>query len=160
MSLRLRVVPFTAEHLEEAHAIERAAYPHPWSLKGLRREALENPLRISLVALVDRGEEGVGVGGYLCAWAVADEIKVSNVAVAAGLRRRGIARSLLDRLLRAAGERGCRVISLEVREGNRAARRLYESLGFRQVGRRPRYYRPDGEDALLMDLVLEAGRPA
>jgi ribosomal-protein-alanine N-acetyltransferase len=149
------VAPFGEEHLEEAHAIERASYPRPWSLAGLRHEALENPLGVSRVALV--GQEGGGerVGGYVCSWVVADEMKISNVAVAASMRRRGLARKLLHYLLHVARGRGCRVVSLEVREGNRAARSLYESLGFRAVGRRPRYYRPDGEDALLMDLLLE-----
>jgi ribosomal-protein-alanine N-acetyltransferase len=158
--LTVRVSEFEAAHLEEAHAIETASYPRPWSLSGLRHEALENPLRVSRVALVGDGRGGERVGGYVCSWVVADEMKISNVAVAAPMRRRGLARTLLRSLLGVARERGCRVVSLEVRLGNRAARSLYESLGFRAVGRRPRYYRPDGEDALLMDLLLEGGERA
>ncbi len=55
--------------------------------------------------------------------------------------------------MEAVGE-GCQVALLEVRAGNGPALGLYESLGFRRVGRRPRYYPNDGEDAVLMTLEL------
>lgn len=155
-----RVIDFEEGHLEAAHAIERESYARPWTLSGLRHEALENPLRVSRVVLAREESGAEALGGYVCSWVVADEMKISNVAVASRFRRRGLARALLRSLLSTASERRCRVVSLEVREGNRAARRLYESLGFRAVGRRPRYYRPDGEDALLMDLELGGREPA
>jgi ribosomal-protein-alanine N-acetyltransferase len=49
-----------------------------------------------------------------------------------------------------------RVASLEVRASNEAAQALYRKLGFHDVGRRPRYYGDNGEDAVLMDREMTA----
>ena len=49
---------------------------------------------------------------------------------------------------------------LEVRPSNASARALYKSFGFKEVGRRPRYYEDTNEDAILLALYWEeeAGR--
>lgn len=132
--------------------IEREAFAHPWSEELVRRE-LSNDLSTVLIAAVPAGE-GEAVFGFLISWLVYDELHVLNVAVASEARRRGVARALLDEVESRARAGGARVATLEVRRSNRAAQTLYRSLGYRQVGTRPRYYAEEGEDALVMDKVL------
>jgi ribosomal-protein-alanine N-acetyltransferase len=87
------------------------------------------------------------VAGFLVWRRLADdECEVLNLAVAAQFRRRGIARALLDPLLKL---RDIKVF-LEVRESNRAARIFYKSMGFQEVSTRPRYYDTPAESAIVM----------
>ena len=87
--------------------------------------------------------------GFLLVWHVADELHVHNVAVHPQHRRHGIARALMEELMRYAAEFGVARSWLEVRRSNDAARRLYEGFGYAVVGQRAGYY-ADGEDALEM----------
>jgi len=81
---------------------------------------------------------------------VFEELRLMNLAVEAGSRRRGIAKELVLHALSLARDRGAERAVLEVRASNHAARRLYEGLGFRQVAVRARYYTDPIEDAVLM----------
>jgi ribosomal-protein-alanine N-acetyltransferase len=102
-----------------------------------------------------------GVVGYVCLWEVADEMHVTNIAVHPRQRRRGIGRLLLGSILADGRARDVRVVVLEVRPSNTEAIGLYESFGFRVVGRRRGYYYDTGEDALVMETRLVAsGRAA
>jgi ribosomal-protein-alanine N-acetyltransferase len=83
-------------------------------------------------------------------------VHITNVAVRPNARRQGIARSLLSSVLEDGRSRGFKVVVLEVRPSNRHALRLYESFGFRVVGRRHGYYYDTGEDALVMEIALNA----
>ena len=130
--------------------IERAAFSHPWSEEMIRRELQHE---FSTVLLATDGVDGP-ILGFAVVWLVHDELQVLNVAVAAEARRQGVARRILDRVEGTARERGARVAMLEVRRSNVAAIALYRSLGYREVGVRPRYYAEDGEDALAMDKAL------
>ena len=78
-----------------------------------------------------------------------------NLAVHPQHRRRGIAWNLLVEALNQARAQGARVAWLEVRPSNTAARALYESFGFEEVGRRRRYYDDTQEDAILLALHWE-----
>jgi ribosomal-protein-alanine N-acetyltransferase len=94
--------------------------------------------------------------GYLIFWVVYEEMHILNLAVHPARRHQGIARRLLSEGLAQARALGAELAWLEVRPSNLAARTLYESFGFREVGRRPHYYNDTHEDALL--LTLEWGR--
>ena len=87
-------------------------------------------------------------------WVACDEIHVLNVAVAPEERRRGHARLLLRSVLAFGEHRRMSHVVLEVRPSNLGAQRLYQSLDFRPVGVRPRYYQDNGEDAILMVRML------
>jgi ribosomal-protein-alanine N-acetyltransferase len=104
--------------------------------------------------------DGSRVVGYLCLWEIADELHITNIAVDPALRRQGIGRTLLRGVLDDARQRGLRLVALEVRPSNIEARALYESFGFRVVGRRRGYYYDTGEDALVMETTLTAGARA
>lgn len=147
MSERLALGAARPEDASRMLAIERASYSHPWSEASLR-EAVTRPQRFLTLVLRAEGEPGE-VAAYCVAQLVADELHVHNVAVDPGRRRRGLARRLLGHALEHARAAGARRALLEVREGNRAGRALYESLGFVEVGHRRGYYRDPPEDALL-----------
>jgi ribosomal-protein-alanine N-acetyltransferase len=103
--------------------------------------------------------EGTRVVGYAGLFQAGPEADIQTVAVAAAAQGRGLGRRLVEALLDAAGSRGAQVVHLEVRADNTAALRLYDTLGFTAVGRRPDYY-GRGRDALLMSRRLGPERPA
>jgi [ribosomal protein S18]-alanine N-acetyltransferase len=142
------------EDLDEVLAIERASFSMPWSRGAFLYEMQQNRVARCWVAR----DETMRVSGYLCLWEVADEIHVTNVAVRPDARRQGIARSLLGTVLDDARARAFKLVVLEVRPSNRHAVALYESFGFRVVGRRRGYYYDTGEDALVMEAELHAER--
>jgi len=129
--------------------IERRCFSDPWSETSFR-EALDSPWSFGLVA-----HTGQDVAGYLIAREVAGTGEVLNLAVSPGFRRRGAARALLRAALTFLRRRQVDEVFLEVRESNRSAQALYESLGFRPVGQRAAYYRNPKEDALVLWLALE-----
>jgi len=88
-------------------------------------------------------------GGMVLVRFVADESEILTIAVIPALRRRGMARALLDLAMDRARALGARMMFLEVAVSNHAAQALYERTGFRRVGRRARYY-PGGADALVL----------
>ena len=130
-------------------AIERRCFSDPWSETSFR-EALDSPWSFGLVA-----HTGNGAAGYLIAREVAGTGEVLNLAVAPDFRRRGVARALLRAGLTFLRRRRVEEVFLEVRESNRSAQALYQSLGFRPVGQRAAYYRNPKEDALVLWLELE-----
>ncbi len=132
--------------------IERAAFSHPWSEDLVRRE-LSHEFSTVLLA-TEPPAAGEGVLGFAIVWLVHDELHVLNVAVAPEARRRGVARALLAELEGRALDDGAAKATLEVRRSNTPAIELYRSLGYVEVGVRPRYYAEDGEDAILMDKDL------
>ena len=123
-------------------SIERRSFPSPWSLAMFVLE-LSKPSGICLAA-----SEGDELLGYLVCSRYDQVWHLMNVAVAPERRRLGVARGLIRQLVEEGG--GRLPFTLEVRVSNRPAIAMYEQLGFRSAGVRPRYYRDNGEDALIM----------
>jgi ribosomal-protein-alanine N-acetyltransferase len=123
-------------------SIERRSFPTPWSLAMFVLE-LSKPSGICLAAT-----EGEEVLGYLVCSRYDQVWHLMNVAVAPERRRAGVARGLIEQLVEEGG--GRLPFTLEVRVSNRPAIAMYERLGFRSAGVRPRYYQDNGEDALIM----------
>jgi [ribosomal protein S18]-alanine N-acetyltransferase len=128
-------------------AIERAVFSDPWSANDFA-ECVS-----SGVPFLVAERRGV-VAGYVVAHSAADEGEILNLGVAAAHRRHGIGRELVERALAELAARGVQTVYLEVRSSNTAARRLYESLGFAEVGHRTRYYRRPVEDAVVLSAKL------
>jgi ribosomal-protein-alanine N-acetyltransferase len=129
--------------LPQVIAVERRAFPTPWSLAMFVLE-LSKPSGVCLAA----SREGELVGYLVCSrydrvW------HLMNVAVDPDQQRTGVATALIERLLERVGDRDAQY-TLEVRLSNDAAIRLYERFGFRGAGIRRRYYQDNGEDALIM----------
>jgi ribosomal-protein-alanine N-acetyltransferase len=141
---RITIRPLGYSDLPQVIAIERRAFPTPWSLAMFVLE-LSKPAGVCLAALEDGGDR---VAGYLICSRYADVWHLMNLAVDPPLRRRGLARALLEAMLEKAGP--AEPYTLEVRTSNGPAIALYESFGFRFAGTRPRYYHDTGEDAVIM----------
>lgn len=151
----LTVDRMRADDLDSVVAIERASFTMPWSRGAFLYEMEKNRVARCLVM-----RDGGRVVAYLCLWEIGDEVHVTNIAVDPALRRQGIGRSLLRGVLDDARDRGLRLVALEVRPSNFEARALYESFGFRVVGRRRGYYYDTGEDALVMETTLTSAAHA
>lgn len=132
------------EHVPQVARLEQQCFADPWSERSVGSE-LENPLSLWLVAL-----EGEQVVGYVGSQTVLEETDMMNIAVSADFRRKGIARALIEALVEKLREKGSHCLTLEVRISNIPALRLYEYMGFTQVGLRKNYYRNPKEDACIL----------
>ena len=141
----VRIVPMTADHLDQVAELERICFSAPWSRKMLAEE-LENDCAAFLVA-EDADGTVVGYAGLLV---VLDEGYITNVAVKPELRRQGIASQLLEVFINFAKGNHLAFLTLEVRPSNTAAIVLYGRHGFRSTGRRKNYYEHPREDAVIM----------
>ena len=139
-----------AEALAALHA---AAFDAPWNAAALA-ELLAQP---GAILAAEPGE------GFILLRAAADEAEVLTLAVRPEARRRGLGGRLVETGVARAAAMGAERVFLEVADDNAAALALYARHGFREVGRRRRYYaRPDGtrRDALLLALNLTGRLPS
>jgi tRNA threonylcarbamoyl adenosine modification protein YeaZ/ribosomal-protein-alanine acetyltransferase len=147
----ISIRPMTARDVPPVAVIEQTVFPDPWP-ESLFHGELEHPESHARVA-----EREGALAGYSLAWLGGEVGHLGNLAVVSGQRRRGVAAALLDDLLTEAVRRSVRNLTLEVRVSNGAAQGLYRSRGFRLAGVRRRYYRDNGEDALVMEWRPESG---
>ena len=131
-------------------AIEQASFSTPWSRWSFLSELGHRNSHTLVIG--PASPHPWQTWGYLIFWVVLDEMHILNLAVHPDHRRGGIAQRLLAEGLAQAGTLGAELAWLEVRPSNTPARALYKSFGFREVGRRPRYYDDTQEDALLLTL--------
>ena len=148
--MEIKVVPMTADHLEELEKLERICFSRPWSRKMLAEE-LENECAAFLVAEDAATGQVVGYAGLLV---VADEGYITNVAVFPAYRLRGVAAQLIQVFINFAKGNHLAFLTLEVRPGNAAAIALYQGFGFKEAGRRKNYYDLPKEDALILTRVF------
>ena len=132
--------------LDAVADLEAASFTNPWT-----REMLEREIQRSEVAhiFVARGA-GRRVAAFCTCWIVYDELHINSVAVDPDLRGSGLATTLMSAVLTEAERRGAHRATLEVRQSNTPARRLYEKLGFSVVAVRSHYYTQPEEDALIL----------
>lgn len=143
--MNVKIVPMTAEHLDELAELERICFSAPWS-RNMLAEELENDCSAFLVAL---GEDGAVIG-YAGMQVVLDEGYIANVAVRPEYRKQGVASKLMQVFLDFAAAHRLAFLTLEVRASNTPAIVLYGRKGFRSVGRRKNYYEHPKEDAIIM----------
>lgn len=132
------------EHAKEMSEIESRCFSMPWSLYSC-----ENELKHDYAYYWGAFADNVLIG-YAGLNIVVDEGHITNVAVLPEYRRQGIARVLIDIMLRC----DLRLFTLEVRESNTAAISLYENFGFLVLGKRKGYYDKPKEDALIMTKMV------
>ncbi len=139
--------------LEAVLEVGAASFVNPWTPDMFAWE-LRNP-QVSHIYVLRAGEERVAA--YCSCWLVDHEWHINNLAVRPEWRGQGLARALLDHVLREASGLGATRAGLEIRRSNDIARRLYEGMGFAVVGTRRNYYTDPPEDALILsrDGLLE-----
>ena len=150
------LLPMTTSQLDAVMTIETAAYPFPWS-RGNFVDSIAS--RYAARLLYSPGGELLG---YFVAMLGVDEMHLLNITVAPAAQGRGHARFLIDALIALCRAHAARELWLEVRESNLRALRIYQRLGFAQVGLRKGYY-PAAlgrrEDAVVMSRKVDAAPP-
>lgn len=133
-----------AAHLEGAAELERLCFSSPWSVNSLKL-LTNDGIGVGFVCELDG--KVVAYGGMLVA---VDEGQITNIAVHPDYRRRGLASTVLNSLMRHAKSCHADSVTLEVRASNTAAIALYKKAGFAEVGRRRGFYTKPTEDAVIM----------
>lgn len=146
--------PMQDAHLPAVMAVERRAYPFPWT-EGIFRDCLR--AGYSAWVLTDAAAPAAEIFGYALMTMAVDEAHILNLCVDPEQQRQGLGEFMLQHLLRLARAANATIALLEVRKSNDAAQRLYERLGFERLGLRKGYYpAAEGrrEDALVLGLQL------
>ncbi|HET6430931.1 ribosomal protein S18-alanine N-acetyltransferase [Dyella sp.] len=137
------------QDLDAVAELEASCYEFPWS-RGIFADCLRagHPCWVLWV----QGQ----IAGYGILSIAAGEAHILNICIGQAWRGQGLGRRLLLRLLDVIRWSGAERVFLEVRPSNPVAQKLYASVGFTEIGRRPRYYpaREGREDAIVMELAL------
>ncbi len=147
--MSISITRMKKEDLDDVMEIEHLSFAVPWS-----RESFENEIENNRYACYVVAKQGYKVAGYGGMWLVFDEAHITNIAVHPFYRRRGIGRAILKALIDIAEDNHITSMTLEVRESNIAAQKLYAAFDFKVVGRRKNYYADNREDALLMTRTI------
>ena len=140
----MEIIRMNESHVSQIAALEKLCFSDAWSENSIRSE-LSNKLSLWLVAV-----DGDRVAGYIGSQTVLGWADMMNLCVSPDYRRQGIGEKLTLELERQLREEKVECLTLEVRVSNAPAIALYEKLGFKQVGKRPRYYEKPREDALIL----------
>ena len=138
----------TVEDVPVAAQLDRISFSLPWPEHAFYYEVKDNSAARCFVAETEDRK----VIGMIVSWVILDELHIATLAVHPDYRRQGIGELILIKALQDGREAGTRHALLEVPLGNEAAQNLYRKFGFKPVGKRPKYYKDNGEDAILMNL--------
>lgn len=128
--------------------IDQISFSLPWPEHSFHYEVSENRVARCFVAETkDRR-----IAAMIVSWIIVDEMHIATIATHPDFRRQGIGARILTQALLDGQASGARLAFLEVRASNETAQAMYRRFGFRTTGKRPRYYRDNGEDAILMTL--------
>jgi len=134
--------------LTQVKEIDDLSFALPWPESAYRFEINDNPGSFLWVAEIELPSRRIV--GFIVVWLILDEAHIATIAVHPDFRGRGIGAQLLAHALQAAIQQGEKQATLEVRASNLVAQQLYRRFHFEVVGSRPRYYRDNQEDALIM----------
>jgi len=134
------------DDLDGVLAIEEASFNNPTTREWYEGE-LKRPEVCFIYVLRTNAHP---VAGFCAFWLVAEQAHINNLAVLPELRGQGLGTQLLAAITEEAAHLGAALLTLEVRQSNIPARRLYERAGFYQEGVRKNYYTNPIEDALIL----------
>lgn len=141
--------PLTSTWLTAAVALDQTCFGGLWSLAGYQRE-LESPNSTFWILVDQTNPDSQNLMGLGCYWSILEEAHITILAIDPIYRRQGFGQFLLTTLLASAHKEGLERSTLEVRISNQSALNLYRKVGFREAGRRKRYYQDTGEDAAVL----------
>jgi ribosomal-protein-alanine N-acetyltransferase len=145
--MNLIIRKMTLDDLPAVVELDRTSFSLPWPERSFRFELTDNPASRCWVVEVD-GK----LVGMIVVWLLVDEAHVATLATHPDFRRQGIAKKLLSHALQNLVKEGAQSSFLEVRVSNMAAQEMYRKFGYKESGRRRRYYKDNDEDAILMSL--------
>ena len=132
------------DDLEKVMKIENRSFSVPWTDTGFFTFLIRDD---TLFLVAEDDDKILGYIGMIC---VPEDGDITNVAVDADYRNKGIGKLLVSEMIKMSHERGIKNIFLEVRVSNAPAIHLYESFGFEKIGVRKNYYEEPKEDAYTM----------
>ncbi|MEA3441109.1 MAG: ribosomal protein S18-alanine N-acetyltransferase [Chloroflexota bacterium] len=138
------------DDLEKVAEIDQLSFSIPWPKRAYEYELCENPNSLCWVAEIQSPDGRRQVCGMIVIWLILDEAHIATFAVHPDHRGKGLAKRMLRTALIAANHHGTTQATLEVRAGNYKAQELYQYFKFEEVGQRPRYYKDNNEDAIIM----------
>ncbi|TAE60708.1 MAG: ribosomal-protein-alanine N-acetyltransferase [Nostocales cyanobacterium] len=142
----LKIQSLSLEHLSSLTELDKACFDGLWTMEGYKRE-LESPNSHFLGIFSPFADELLGMA---CFWSILEEAHITILAVHPQYQNQGLGQALLYSLLKTASEVGLERATLEVRVSNKGAISLYQKFGFKTAGKRPRYYKDNDEDALIL----------
>ena len=146
--MNLTIRKMTLEDMPSIIDLDQKSFSLPWPERSFRFELTANSASRCWVAELD-GK----IVGMIVVWLIVDEAHVATIATHPDFRRQGIGTKLLSHALRLMMDEGAISSFLEVRESNFSAQEMYRKFGYEVSGRRPRYYKDNNEDAILMNLA-------
>ena len=144
-SHRIYLSEIDQKFLSQLRAIDCACLGDFWSLEAYQRE-IDNSSSCVL-GLTTENHQLLGFG---CLWSILEEAHITILAVRPEYQGQGFGKAIVWGLLKKARDHQLQWATLEVRASNHVAIALYESFGFKEIGRRPKYYEVTGEDALML----------
>ena len=141
----LVIEPMMQSDLAAVLRIEDLSFSTSWPSNAFANEIRDNKLAHYFTGRL--GEHIVAYGGL---WVILEDSHVTTIAVHPDQRGNRLGEELLVYLLDVAIERGASWMTLEVRESNDVAQKLYRKYGFTTVSTRRGYYSDNGENALVM----------
>ena len=142
---RLQIAAMRQEDISVVIDIESVSFSTSWPANAFSNEISENKLAHYYVGRADG--KIVAYGGI---WVILEDSHITTIAVHPDYRGRGLGEQMLVHLLDEAMARGASWITLEVRESNDIAQRLYRKYGFTNVSVRRAYYSDNNENAVVM----------
>jgi ribosomal-protein-alanine N-acetyltransferase len=149
----MNLMPLTPAHANLAALLHATGFPNSWPAEAFVA-LLETPSRLGALALTKDQPSGL-----IMLQQTPGEAEVLTLVVAPAYRRMGVATGLLNWAIESSRSTGANKLFLDVSEANEAARRLYDSLGFVEVGRRSGYYPTGGGVETALILARSVVRP-
>ncbi|MRX28439.1 ribosomal protein S18-alanine N-acetyltransferase [Kangiella sp. HZ709] len=149
----IKIRPLVDSNLEQILSIENNAAPFPWS-KEAHQDAIIQQYPSLVLTQADM------IAGFIVFNYYLDECHLLNLVIDPSFQSQGYGKKLANKMMEQAREKGMKTVILEVRESNSSAIKLYERLGFKQIGTRKNYYRGNlkqdlaREDAIVMQKPL------
>ncbi|HEX9092207.1 MAG TPA: ribosomal protein S18-alanine N-acetyltransferase, partial [Anaerolineales bacterium] len=145
----LNIRRMTLDDVSRVREIDLLSFTLPWPEKSYLFELTENPTTLALVAEVVIEAARPIVIGMAVVWIIVDEAHIATIAIHPGFRGHGYGKKLLAATLRQAIQLGATQATLDVREHNELAQRMYQEFGFKMVSKRLHYYKDNDEDAVI-----------
>ena len=147
--MNLKTIQLGIFHLNSCLDLDKIALKGLWSKSQWEKE-LTDPKRICIGVIEVEKKKILG----LCsAWLIVDELHITCIAVHPIYQRKGLGKLLILDLIKRSNTLITSQIYLEVKDTNEPAKAFYKSMGFKNVGNRPNFYK-DGNDALLFTKQL------
>ncbi len=146
--MRIAIRKMTMQDVPAVSQIDRLSFSMPWPEHSFQYEVAENRVARCFVAETDDHH----IAAMIVSWIIVDEMHIATIATHPDFRRQGIGERILRDALVDGRDAGAHLAFLEVRASNAAAQAMYRKFGFLVSGKRPRYYKDNNEDAILMTL--------